>query len=226
MTEPKPRSLLAKVVRFFVTLGLLAIIGYCMRGLFLPHSASHPVWVRNQSAAASCLRNLHIDETVMRMNDLDGNGLADFWTGDWSGFYRLEGQEERLMDRDRLPRARADADPLPPSDGPRPRLGPKLEPLPYRGYWFRALARKDGVALAQDGPDQDKHAWENPEAYAFAAFPAEYGESGRLTFVTSEDGVIWAKDLGPRGGDALREWPEWPLPKGASPESQGWRKRE
>ena len=34
------------------------------------------------------------------------------------------------------------------------------------------------------------------EGFAFVAFPAEYGSSGVMTFVVSEDGEVYQKDLG------------------------------
>ncbi len=33
--------------------------------------------------------------------------------------------------------------------------------------------------------------------FAAIAFPAEYGNSGVMTFMVSHDGVVYSKDLGP-----------------------------
>ncbi len=34
------------------------------------------------------------------------------------------------------------------------------------------------------------------EGFAFVAYPAEYRSSGVMTFIVSEDGVVYQKDLG------------------------------
>jgi hypothetical protein len=33
--------------------------------------------------------------------------------------------------------------------------------------------------------------------FALVAYPAQYGNSGVMTFITSHDGVVYQKDLGP-----------------------------
>jgi hypothetical protein len=67
-------------------------------------------------------------------------------------------------------------------------------PTPYRGYYYHVLAR------------QGKNATGGAKAYivngkmtagfAFVAYPAEYRSSGVMTFMVSEDGVVYQKDLG------------------------------
>jgi hypothetical protein len=54
-------------------------------------------------------------------------------------------------------------------------------PTPYRGYYFRALE-------PQANPPGS--------SFAFIAFPAEYRSSGVMTFVVTEKGLIYEKDLG------------------------------
>jgi hypothetical protein len=53
------------------------------------------------------------------------------------------------------------------------------QPAPYRGYYFRRLNVKD--------PKKE---------FAILAYPAEYGASGIMTFVVSQDGAIYHKNLG------------------------------
>jgi hypothetical protein len=55
---------------------------------------------------------------------------------------------------------------------------------PFRGYYFRMLSGqpKNGAASA---------------GFAFIAYPAEYRSSGVMTFVVSQDNVVYEKDLGP-----------------------------
>lgn len=53
------------------------------------------------------------------------------------------------------------------------------QPAPYRGYYYRKLDVKD--------PKKE---------FAILAYPAEYGASGIMTFVVSQDGTIYRKNLG------------------------------
>jgi hypothetical protein len=71
---------------------------------------------------------------------------------------------------------------------------PRGAPVPYRGYYFRALT------------GQGKHVPGGAKSYigrgkmtggfAFVAYPAEYRSSGVKTFLISADGVVVEKDLG------------------------------
>jgi hypothetical protein len=71
---------------------------------------------------------------------------------------------------------------------------------PFQGYYFRVLM------------GQGKHASGGAKNYivngkmirgfAFLAYPAEYGNSGIMTFVINQDGTLYQKDLGP-DADAL-----------------------
>jgi Protein of unknown function (DUF2950) len=53
------------------------------------------------------------------------------------------------------------------------------QPAPYRGYFYRKLNVKDAK-----------------KEFAILAYPAEYGASGIMTFVVSQDGTIYRKNLG------------------------------
>jgi hypothetical protein len=59
-------------------------------------------------------------------------------------------------------------------------------PTPYRGYYFRAL----------EAP---------ASGFAFEAFPAEYRSSGVMTFVVTEKGVVYEKDLGKKTEELAKE---------------------
>ena len=65
---------------------------------------------------------------------------------------------------------------------------------PYRGYYFNILSRQ-----GKDAPGGSKSYIVNGKmtaGFAFVAFPAEYRSSGVVTFIVSEDGVVYQKDLG------------------------------
>jgi hypothetical protein len=67
-------------------------------------------------------------------------------------------------------------------------------PTPYRGYYFRILARQ-----GKSAPGGAKSYIANgkmTESFDFVAYPAEYMSSGVMTFIVNHDGVVYRKDLG------------------------------
>ncbi len=66
---------------------------------------------------------------------------------------------------------------------------------PFHGYIYRLLTRQ--------GPNAPGGAYDylvNDQllgGFAAVAFPAEYGNSGVMTFIVNHDGVVYSKDLGP-----------------------------
>jgi hypothetical protein len=65
---------------------------------------------------------------------------------------------------------------------------------PFRGYYFRILVAQgksaDGGAMnyVADG--------KMTKGFAFVAYPAGYRDSGVMTFIVGQDGVVYEKDLG------------------------------
>jgi hypothetical protein len=94
-----------------------------------------------------------------------------------------------------------------PEDQPRSPLGPlvafatdegyNVKPnshLPFHGYYFHMLTRQGSHA---PGGAKDYVVDGNMAAgFAFVAYPAEYGNSGVMTFIINQDGVLLQKDLG------------------------------
>jgi len=75
----------------------------------------------------------------------------------------------------------------------RPAGGPRA---PYQGYFFRLLTRQGPQAPggAQDYVVQGRMIG----GFALVAYPARYGNSGVMTFVVNQDGVVHEKNLGPK----------------------------
>lgn len=71
---------------------------------------------------------------------------------------------------------------------------PSSEPEPFHGYFFRVLTRqgKNASGGAADYVVNGKMT----AGFAFLAYPAEYRESGVMTFIVGQDGVVYQKDLG------------------------------
>ncbi|MGD0403394.1 MAG: DUF2950 domain-containing protein [Candidatus Acidiferrales bacterium] len=67
-------------------------------------------------------------------------------------------------------------------------------PTPFHGYYFRIVTRqgKDAPGGAADYIVNGKMTG----GFAFVAYPAEYRNSGVMTFIVGKDGVVYEKDLG------------------------------
>ena len=66
--------------------------------------------------------------------------------------------------------------------------------LPFHGYYFRMLDRQGGNAPG--GAKDYVVGGKMTGGFAFLAYPAEYGNSGVMTFIINQDGVLLQKDLG------------------------------
>jgi Protein of unknown function (DUF2950) len=69
------------------------------------------------------------------------------------------------------------------------------KPIPYHGYFYRILKRQVGSAPggAYDYVVKGKMIG----GFALIASPAEYGNSGIMSFMVNQDGTVFQKDLGP-----------------------------
>ena len=71
---------------------------------------------------------------------------------------------------------------------------PHLEPRPYYGYFFRILTRQGPRA-----PGGAKDYIVNGHmtgGFALVAYPAIHGDSGIMTFIVDQDGIVYEKNLG------------------------------
>jgi Protein of unknown function (DUF2950) len=70
------------------------------------------------------------------------------------------------------------------------------EPRPYHGYYYRILTQQGSKAVggALNYVVQGKMIG----GFALVAYPAEYGNSGIMTFVVNHVGTVYQKDLGER----------------------------
>jgi hypothetical protein len=65
---------------------------------------------------------------------------------------------------------------------------------PFHGYYFHILSRQG--SHAQGGAKDYVLNGKMVGGFAFVAYPAEYRNSGVMTFIINEDGVLLEKDLG------------------------------
>jgi hypothetical protein len=70
------------------------------------------------------------------------------------------------------------------------------KPIPFHGYYYRILTRQgaDAPGGAYDYLVKGKL----KGGFALIAVPAEYGNSGIMTFMVNQDGTVFQKDLGER----------------------------
>ncbi len=78
---------------------------------------------------------------------------------------------------------------------------------PFHGYYYRILTQQGHTAKggARDYIVDGKLT----RGFAFVAYPAEYRNSGVMTFIVNQDGVVYQQDLGPQTSDiagAMKEY--------------------
>jgi len=68
------------------------------------------------------------------------------------------------------------------------------KPSPYHGYYYKILKAQGNNA---PGGEYDYMvSGKMIGGFALVAYPAEYGNSGIMTFIVNHDGVVYEKDLG------------------------------
>jgi hypothetical protein len=80
---------------------------------------------------------------------------------------------------------------------------PGTTPIPYHGYYYRILTRQGSAAPggAYDYLVKGKMIG----GFGLIAYPAEYGNSGIMTFMVNQDGTVFQKDLGANTAKLVRE---------------------
>ncbi len=154
----------------------LLLIGLLAAAIGIPEWLKRHRW-RNERSASQALWTLTSAEADFRQNDRDGNGIQDFWTGDISGLYAL-----RLIPREL---AEADAAPLHP-------LVP--QPVPYHGYYFRALQQDDSETppvVYRQVTDKTSGEVHNLERFGFIAYPVEGLTSAKTFRIINENNTVF-----------------------------------
>lgn len=77
------------------------------------------------------------------------------------------------------------------------------KPEPFHGYYFHTL--KAQGAHAPGGAKSYIVAGNMTGGFAFVAYPAEYRNSGVMTFVIDKNGVVFQKDLGPNSTNIAKD---------------------
>ncbi len=156
--------------------------------------------------ASATLKTLATAQADFRSNDRDNNLVNDFWVADVYSLYALcpliTGQDRQEPDPkpDRskaillIEPSAAGADAAP-ANVPG-RLAAPEKPVAKAGYFFRAVEKDETGEPYGEDTDRRGEKFRNRSRFAFCAYPAEYGKSGKLTFLLTEDNTIWRKDTG------------------------------
>ena len=174
----------------------------------------------NEASAQASLKMLSSVEVIFRETDRDRNDQKDYWTADVSGLYRLvpPGSEKPLG---LIDPALAGADAAPYLGGKEAKIGqgkllPLLQTVPRAGYYLRAMKYDENHKRYQLDPDDDGYKLTNSNKFAFVAYPAQYGTTGKRTFIIKENGQVYAKDTGSDDNKIVLEWPR------SDPTTAGW----
>jgi Protein of unknown function (DUF2950) len=81
------------------------------------------------------------------------------------------------------------------------------QPTPYHGYYYRILTKQG--AAAKGGARDYMVNGKLTRGFAFVAWPAQYRNSGVMTFIVNQDGIVYEKDLGPSTADLASAMAEY-----------------
>jgi hypothetical protein len=87
--------------------------------------------------------------------------------------------------------------------------------MPFHGYYFRAL--KGQSDKAPSGAKQYLVGGKMTGGFALVAYPAEYGNSGVMTFIINQDGLLLQKDLGKKTTETATAMSEYDPDTGWNP---------
>ena len=183
---------------------LAALEKLLLPAMALGMAKSH--YASNERNASTTLKTFCSAQAYFRANDRDGNRVNDYWSADVSGLYRItiplgrgKGEAIRLIER---LGATADAHPvislekagqLQSAEGLHASGFVALgKPSPKAGYWFAAVKsyedEQGNVKKYNTGNGR------NLSRFGITAYPAEYGKTGKRTFVVNEGNTVFWKD--------------------------------
>jgi len=171
----------------------------------------------NERNASVTLKTLATAEADFRANDRDWNHVNDFWVADVSGLYRIfaNGETIKLIEMavavaDARPAIPVDATGALPSDE-KTKLQIVGKSATKAGYSYCAIEKyEEGGAAVK----YDEGKGRNTSRFGFCAYPSVYPANGKMTFVITEDNLVFRKDT---GGKRVELWP-------ADPAKDGWQR--
>lgn len=153
----------------------------------------------NEKSAITFLQAIGLAEEAFKKEDIDSNGISDYFTADIQGLYIIRtGGAGRELAR-KIDQALAEADGAPQAtyaagiNVDTTVLNPFTARKPLNGYWFRQLryrqdARGRVLPIDADGNGRDL------SVYAVMAYPHSYGKSGKHVFIKGLDQSVYYRD--------------------------------
>jgi hypothetical protein len=160
----------------------------------------------NERNAAASLKSVVTAEEIFRANDMDRNGVADYWTANVAGLYCLTDTQagNAIAALNDIAVASADIDAENDAavtyrgDGVAYDLGLLLNAgagLPKTGYGYQALIHDGaGRPYARD-TDRSGAAVHHESAFGAAAIPVAWNEGATHCFIVNEGGVVYRRDF-------------------------------
>ena len=81
--------------------------------------------------------------------------------------------------------------------------GERKQPTPYHGYYFKILTGQGPAAPG--GAKNYVVKGEMTGGFALVAWPAHYDDTGVMTFIVNQDGIVRERDLGPETAAVARK---------------------
>lgn len=85
----------------------------------------------------------------------------------------------------------------------------KFERQPFSGYYFRIPASRQAANAAPATYSRTATGSNRKDRVALVAYPAQYRSSGVMTFILTQDGRVYQKDLGPNTARLARNLKQW-----------------
>jgi hypothetical protein len=199
----------------------MAIVGIILSSfiilLYLCHDMFIPIHRIPMSAsktfAVNSLRRIASAEDIWRQQDIDRNGIKDYWTYDVSCLHRMY-RLDNSTKVDLIYSSIASLDALPADVkninffGDEPRITPLNEYRPKYGYYFRAMMMdENGIPYNQNPVGTNKILATNNNKFAFVAYPLIYGEYSTYTVIVNEKEIVYIRDFGSDGKKIVLQWP-------------------
>jgi hypothetical protein len=179
----------------------------------------------HESLAVTSLKHLCAVEANWKQQDIDGNGIKDYWTYDVSCLNRMYRSDNKIkVNYIKISLARSDSNRAVDNIFG---MTPSIESwsdgsfTPTYGYYFQAMKLdENGNPYNQNEVSENKIKATNSSKFAFIAYPTTYGSSGVNIFIVNEQGTIYSTDP---GADANKIVLQWPGPKPESVKGPGGR---
>jgi hypothetical protein len=89
------------------------------------------------------------------------------------------------------------------------------EPQPFNGYYFRILTKQGDKV--QGGAKDYLVSGELTGGFAILAYPAQYRDSGIMSFIVGKDGIVYQKDFGEKTSEIAAAMAEYNTSDGWNP---------